>query len=69
MEKPMNTDDTHIQKVHTERDEGETQLSLLIHQAGDDARIRRKKMLDEHFKKLNDMIAESVSSNKRAISA
>jgi len=55
----MNTDMTYKSNVE---DEGEKQLAILIHQAGDDARIRRKKMMDEHFKKLNDMITEAVSS-------
>ena len=43
----MNRDATYKSKVE---DEAEKQLALLIHQAGDDARVRRKKMIDEHFK-------------------
>lgn len=65
----MNTDATHNKKVQDESEEAEKQLSILIHQAGDEARIRRKKMLDEHFKKLTDMIAEAVSSQKRTLPA
>ena len=62
----MNTDMTYKSNVE---DEGEKQLAILIHQAGDDARIRRKKMMDEHFKKLADMITEAVSSQKRTLPA
>ncbi len=42
-------------------EKGEEQLSLLIRQAGSEARNRRKKVLDEHFDKLNKMIKEAVS--------
>ena len=47
-------------------EEDEKHLALLIHQAGEDARIRRK-ILDEHFKKLNDMIAEAVLSQQKSL--
>jgi len=48
--------------VQDDSEEAEKHLALLIHQAGEEARIRRQKMLDAHFKKLNDMIAEAVLS-------
>lgn len=60
----MATNDADNQKVQDESEEPEKQLTLLIHQAGEDARTRRKKMLDEHYKKLGNMIAESISSRK-----
>jgi hypothetical protein len=42
-------------------EDGEEQLSLLIKQAGNDARNHRKKVLDEHFVKLNKIIKHAVS--------
>jgi len=42
-------------------EEGEDQLSLLIKQAGSEARNRRKKVMDEHFDKLNKIIKQAVS--------
>lgn len=42
-------------------EEGEEQLSLLIKQAGNEARNHRKKVLDEHFDKLNKIIKQAVS--------
>jgi hypothetical protein len=65
----MNQDATYTPKVQDESEEGEIHLSLLIHQAGEDARIRRKKMLDEHFKKLNEMIQAAVSSKTGTLPA
>ncbi len=65
----MNSDATYNPKVQDESEEAEKHLSLLIHQAGEDARVRTKKILDEHFKKLNDMIAETVSSQKGTLTA
>ncbi len=56
----MGTDATNNPQVQDDSEEDEKHLALLIHQAGEDARIRTKKILDEHFKKLNDMIAEAV---------
>ena len=56
----IKTDATYNPKVQDDSEEDEKHLALLIHQAGEDARIRTKKILDEHFKKLNDMIAEAV---------
>ena len=65
----MNTDDTYNPKVQGDSEEDEKHLALLIHQAGEEARIRRQKMLDAHFKKLNDMIAEAFLSQKKSLPA
>jgi hypothetical protein len=65
----MNTDDTYKPQVQDDSEEDEKHLAILIHQAGEDARIRRKKMLNAHFKKLNDMIAEAVLSQKKSLPA
>ena len=56
----MSTDATYNPQVQDDSEEAEKHLALLIHQAGEDTRIRTKIILDEHFKKLNDMIAEAV---------
>jgi len=60
----MNTDARYNPQVQDDSEEDEKHLALLIHQAGEDARIRTKEILDDHFKKLNDMIAEAVLSEK-----
>ena len=65
----MNTDDTYKPQVQDDSEEAEKHLALLIHQAGEDARVHTKKILDEHFKKLNDMITEAVLSQKKSITA
>ena len=65
----MNPYTTYNPKVHDDSEEDEKHLALLIHQAGEDARVRRQKMLDVHFKKLNDMIAEAVLSQKKSLPA
>jgi len=65
----MNTDDTYKPQVQDDSEEAEKHLALLIHQAGEDARVRTKKILDEHFKKLNNMIAEAVLSQKKSLSS
>ena len=65
----MNTDATYNPKVQGDSEEDEKHLALLINQAGEEARIRRQKMLDAHFKKLNDMIAEAVLSQKKSLPA
>ena len=49
------------------QDEGEEQLASLIRQAGADARIRRKKALDEHFNKLKEVISMAASHLKESI--
>ncbi|MFZ4802869.1 MAG: hypothetical protein ACOYLR_13185 [Chlorobium sp.] len=64
----MGTDATNNPQVQDDSEEDEKHLALLIHQAGEDTRIR-KKNLDEHFKKLNDMIAEVVLSQKKSLPA
>ena len=63
----MNTDATYNPKVQDDSEEDEKHLALLIHQAGEDARVRTKKVLDEHFKKLNNMIAETILSQKKSL--
>ena len=63
----MNTSATYNPKVQGDSEEDEKHLALLIHQAGEDARVRTKKVLDEHFKKLNNMIAETILSQKKSL--
>jgi hypothetical protein len=63
----MKTDATYNPKVQDDSEEAEKHLALLIHQAGEDARIRTKITMDKHFKKLNDMIAETVLSQKKSL--
>jgi hypothetical protein len=46
------------------QEEGEDQLSELIKQAGAEARKRRKKALDNHFKKIKKIIADVVRSER-----
>jgi len=65
----MNTDATYNPQVQDDSEEAEKHLALLIHQAGEEARVRRQKMLDEHFKKLNDMITDAVFSQKKSLPA
>lgn len=47
------------------REEGEEQLSALIHQAGNDARIRRKKALGEHLDRIRRVVTEAKSLNQK----
>jgi hypothetical protein len=42
------------------KENGEEQLSELIKEAGDTARMRREKALNEHFKKLKKVIADAA---------
>jgi len=51
----------------TDQEEGEEQLFLLIKQAGNEARNRRKKVLDEHFDKLKTVIKNAASCQKESI--
>ena len=46
---------------------GEEQLTVLIKQAGDEARVRKREALDRHFKMLRAVIAEGVSRRKESI--
>ena len=46
---------------------GEEQLSVLIKQAGEDARARKRKAMDRHFKMLRGAIAEGLSRRKESI--
>ncbi|MBF0230915.1 MAG: hypothetical protein HQK63_15210 [Desulfamplus sp.] len=49
------------------QEDGEKELSLIIRQAGDEARSRRKKALDAHFDKLNQAIKQAVYLTNRPI--
>ncbi|MFZ4524577.1 MAG: hypothetical protein ACOYOE_03275 [Chlorobium sp.] len=60
----MNTNAINDPKTPGDSEEDEQHLALLIHQAGEDARIHTKITMDKHFKKLNDMIDEAVLSQK-----
>ena len=46
---------------------GEEQLTVLIKQAGDEARARKREALEQHFKMLRAVIAEGVSRRKESI--
>ncbi|MFC2140761.1 hypothetical protein ACFLQP_00505 [Acidobacteriota bacterium] len=46
---------------------GEEQLTVLIKQAGDEARARKREALERHFKMLRAVIAEGVSRRKESI--
>ncbi len=48
---------------------GEEQLAVLIKQAGDEARARKREALDRHFNMLRTVIAEGVSRRKESIPA
>ncbi len=48
---------------------GEEQLSVLVKQAGDEARLRKREALDRHFKMLQAAIAEGLSRRKESIQA
>ncbi len=50
-----------IQQELSGQEEGEEQLSILIKEAGDEARVRRKKAMDDHFEKLNKTIKDAAS--------
>jgi hypothetical protein len=47
---------------------GEEQLTVLIMQAGEEARARKHEALDLHFKRLRAVIAEGVSRWKESTS-
>lgn len=46
---------------------GEEQLAVLINQAGEEARVRKREALDRHFKRIREVIAESVSRRQESI--
>ena len=54
---------------NTYQEVGEEQLEVLVKQAGDDARIRKREALDRHFKMLQAAIAEGMSRRKESIRA
>lgn len=45
----------------SDQEEGEEQLAILIKEAGEDARKRRKRTLDKHFEKLDQTIKKAAS--------
>ena len=45
----------------------EEQLSILIKQAGNDARSRKREALSRHYEKLRTVITEAKSRQQRAI--
>lgn len=49
------------------KEEGEEQLEVLIKQAGEEARTRRNKALDEHSKKLKKAIKKAISQRQEPI--
>lgn len=46
---------------------GEDQLFSLIKQAGNEARNRRKKALDQHFNLLREVITDAVSRQRKSL--
>lgn len=46
---------------------GEEQLSILIKQAGNDARSRKRETLSRHYEKLRAIIIEAKSRQQKAI--
>lgn len=46
---------------------GEEQLSILIKQAGNDARSRKREALSRHYEKLRTVIIEAKSRQQRTI--
>jgi hypothetical protein len=54
-------------KNNKHQEVGEEQLTVLIKQAGDEARVRKREALDRHFKMLRAVIAEGVSRRQESI--
>jgi len=51
-----------MNKPMSEKDEAsEEQLRQIIHQAGEEARERKKKAMAHHYKKLKAVVAEGVA--------
>jgi hypothetical protein len=50
-----------IKKDASGQEDGEEQLSILIKEAGAEARNRRKRALEDHFEKLNKTIKDAAS--------
>ncbi len=46
----------------------EERLAALIKEAGAAARARKKKAMDEHFKKLRAVVSEAASRNRNSLS-
>ena len=46
---------------------GEEQLSILIKQAGNDARSRKREVMSRHYEKLRAVIIEAKSRQQKAI--
>jgi len=53
----MKLNDNQTSEIH---ETSEEQLNRLIKQAGEEARARRKKILELHNKKIKEVIAEGV---------
>lgn len=49
------------------QEDGEEQLAVLINQAGEEARVRKREAMDRHFKRLREVIAESVPRRQESI--
>lgn len=60
MEKVVSQDNKH-QEI------GEKQLTVLIKQAGEEARLRKREALERHFKMLRTVIAEGMARRKKSI--
>ena len=53
----MNNDDNY-------EEAGEKRLAELIKEAGRDARLRKKKIMDQHYAKLQRIIKEAVANQE-----
>ncbi|MDQ1351371.1 MAG: hypothetical protein QG657_1673 [Acidobacteriota bacterium] len=61
---------TKICKRNMKHEEaGEEHLAVLIKQAGEEARKRKREAMDRHFKMLQSAIAEGLSRRKESIKA
>ena len=49
------------------QEDGEEQLAILISQAGEEARARKREALDRHFKRIQEAIAEGMSRRQKPI--
>jgi len=56
-----------IKPEATEIENGEAELALLIKEAGNEARKRTKKMLENHFNKIKNIVSLAVSKQKESL--